>query len=215
MTTQPIFSDVAPWPEKAHPPAPRDHNKPPIEDLIPIQFREALLADHPDFLQKLDDLLGTDEAEGSVHRAFCSDDASLAKCASLVNTLRACEKHVDAVHQAEKAPHLLAGRLVDGQKNALVQRITAGRQKVEALQQNYVRERQREAAEQRAKEDAERRRLEELARENNLEAALPPPPEPEARRAAPVRSDDGATVSTTTEQVTRVTDYAKAFRHVK
>lgn len=225
MASNPVFPDVAPWPEAAAAPAPRGHNRPPPEEVIPAEFREMLLAERPDFLTKLDDLLGDGESVGAVDRAFCTDDESLGKCGSLINTLRACEKHVDATHQTVKAPYLLAGRLVDGQKNALAARILAGRQKVEALQQGYVRERQRLAAEQRAREEDERRRIEEerrrledLARENNIEpAALPPLPEPEPEpvRAAPIRSDDGATVSTSVVMVPTVKDYAKAFKHVR
>lgn len=225
MATKPNFPDIEPWPEARQAPAPRDHNRPSPEDLIPIEFREVLLADRPDFLLKLDSLLGVDDAEGAIHRAFCNDDESLAKCGSLVNTLRACEKHVDATHTAVKAPYLNAGRLVDGQKNALVSRIIAGRQIVEGLQQNYARERQKIANDLRIKEEAERQRiaaerqrLEELARENNIEpAALPPMPEPAPQpvKAAPIRSDDGASVSTSMVLVATVTDYAKAFRHVK
>jgi hypothetical protein len=225
MASKPVFDDVPAWPEPAGNPAPRDHNKPPLEEIIPQEFREALLSERSDFLQKLDDLLGAEGEQGAVHRAFCNDDESLAKCGSLVNTLRACEKHVDATHTAVKAPYLLGGRLVDGQKNALAQRIIAGRQIVEGLQQSYARERQRIINEQRAAAEAERqriegerRRLEELARENNIApAALPPMPEPEPEpiKAAPIRSDDGATVSTSTVLVSKVTDYTKAFRHVK
>jgi hypothetical protein len=236
MATKPIFSDVPEWPEQSAAPAPKGHNRPPLEETIPAEFRETLLADRPDFLAKLDDLLGRDGvdeeneenaevAKGAVNRAYCTDDASLAKCASLVNTLRLCEKHVDATHTAVKAPYLLGGRLVDGQKNALVQRIITGRQIVEGLQQSYARERQRIANEERAKAEAERqrieaerRRLEELARENNIEpAALPPLPEPEPEpvKAAPIRSDDGATVSTSVILVPIVVDYAKAFKSVR
>jgi hypothetical protein len=225
MASQPVFPDVQPWPDQSAAPAPKGHNRAPLEETIPAEFRETLLAERPDFLQKLDDLLGAEDAQGAVHRAFCSDDESLAKCGSLVNTLRACEKHVEAVHTAVKAPYLLGGRLCDGQKNALVQRIITGRQIVEGLQQSYARERQRIANEERAKAEAERqrieaerRRLEELARENNIEpAALPPLPEPEPEpvKAAPIRSDDGATVSTSVILVPIVVDYAKAFKSVR
>lgn len=220
MATKPIFDDVAPWPEQKAVPAPRNHNRPPPEEIIPLEFREALLSERPDFLQKLDDLLGRpasddDEAtEGAVHRAFCKDDDSLAKCASLVATLRACEKHVDGVHKEVKEPYLTAGRLVDGQKNVLVQRIITGRQIVEGLQQTYARQRQREEAERRAREEEERRRLEELARENDLEAALPPSPAPEPVKSAPIRSDDGATVSLGTAWFSKVDDYKTAARAV-
>lgn len=231
MATKPIFDDVPAWPDRGPGLAPRDHNKPPLEELIPVEFREELLADHPDFLTRLDQLLGvaaTDDAEatpGSVHRAVCTDDETLGRCGSLANLLRKCEQHVEATHRTVKEPYLTGGRLVDAQKNALVGRIITGRQIVEGLQQAYARERQRIANEERAKADAERQRieaerqrLEELARENNIEpAALPPMPEyvPEPARAAPIRSDDGATVSLGTEWCSQVEDYAKAFRAVK
>ena len=47
--TKPVFDDVPEWPSQG--PAPRDHNRPPPEELIPLEFREALLSDRPDFLQ--------------------------------------------------------------------------------------------------------------------------------------------------------------------
>ena len=226
MPIQPAFADVDPWPDNASAPAPKGHNKPPLEETIPLDFMEALLSDRPDFLAKLDDLLGTDDASGSVDRATCTDDDSLAKCGSLINTLSFCIKHVDAKHVEIKAPFLLGGRLADGQKNTFNARILAGKQKVEAKQQAYSRERQRIANEERAKAEAgrqrieaERRKLEELARANNIEpAALPPMPEPEPiaePERLKVRSDDGATVSTSVVNVPVVDDYAKAFRHVK
>ena len=217
MATKPIFPDVQAWPDQVGgAPAPSGHNKPPLEELIPVEFREKLLSDNPDFLDKLDQLLGDGESDGAVHRAFCDDEESLGRCGSLVNTLRAAESHVNAIHTAVKAPYLLGGRLVDGQKNSLVSRILVGRQRVEALQQSYARKRQQEANDRRAREDEERRKLAELARENDLEAALPAPSAPVAEApVVKVRSDDGATVSTSTEVVTRVTDYPKAFKLVK
>ena len=57
MATKPIFSDVPEWPEQSAAPAPKGHNRPPLEETIPAEFREVLLAERPDFLQKLDDLL--------------------------------------------------------------------------------------------------------------------------------------------------------------
>ncbi|WP_371433021.1 hypothetical protein [Novosphingobium sp.] len=220
--TQPVFDDVAPWPE-LNPRAVIGGNQPPIEERIPAEFRAALLAERPDFLQKLDDLLGkpaTDDAEateGAVHRAKCDSDETLAKCASLLAILRAAEKHVDTVHTAEKKPHLEAGRLVDGQKNALNQRISAGRQIIENLQFKYAADKREKERQRLQKEAEERAALEALARENNLETALPPAPEPDPApiKAAPIRSDDGATVSLGVEYVATVTDYRRAFTHVK
>jgi hypothetical protein len=130
------------------------------------------------------------------------------------------------VHKAEKQPHLDAGRLVDGQKNVLVQRIAVGRQIVEGLQTDYAnklrkaeRERLAEEATQRQKEADDRATLEALARENGIESALPPapppPPAPEPVKAAPVRADDGASVSLGIDYVATVSNYPKAFKLVQ
>ncbi len=94
-------------------PPPRDHNRPPLEELIPLEFREELLRDKPDFLKLMDDYLGTDDAEGAVHRAACANDDDLGKCGKLINALRAMEKRVGDTHVTVKAPYLQGGRLVD------------------------------------------------------------------------------------------------------
>jgi hypothetical protein len=220
MATNPVFPDAPAWPKAA--PAAIGHNQPPLEERIPAEFRAALLEERPDFLRKLDDMLGTggdptadDYRPGAVHRAKCVDADTMARCASLVGLLRAAEKHVGDVHKVQKQPYLDGGRLVDGQKNAIVARIQAGRQYVEGLQAAYAREQRKAELERLAKEAEERAKLEALARENGLEDAVPPPPEPAPVKRGPLRSDDGATVSTTTVLVPTVTDYAKAFRHVK
>lgn len=225
MTTkpEPLFSDIAPWPEapKRDSLAPKDHNRPPLEDLIPVEFREDLLDERPDFLDRLDQLLGIPAkddqpaTQGSVHRAFCSDEDSLAKCGSLANTLRAARKHVDETHRRVKEPYLLGGRLVDGQKNVLINRIEAGERIIANLQTDYAREQRRIQSERLAKEAEERRKLEELARENNIEAALPPPPPQAAPEPVRTRADDGALTTVTTEIVVTVTDHTKAFKLVK
>jgi hypothetical protein len=239
MATKPVFDDVAPWPEKPAPAvATIGHNLPPLEERIPAEFREALIAERPDFYQKLDDLLGRpgiQDAEGedapiigALQRARCENPDQYAKCGILVNALRACRTLVEKVHKSEKQPHLDAGRLVDAQKNALVTRIEAGMVAVEALQKAYIREQDRlaeierqKALEAQREADARRAELEELAKEKGLEDALPPPPEPvfvpetynPLGLGQPVRTD-GATVSAGKEWKSRVDDYAKAFKHV-
>lgn len=232
MATKPIFDDVAEWPKAAQAPAPKDHNKPPLEEIIPAEFREAILEERPDFYQKLDDLLGKgdpnseDWSDGAVHRAKCDDEKTAALCSSLVGILRAAERHIEGVHKAVKQPYLDGGRLVDGQKNTLVARIATGRSLVENIQADYAeklrlaeRKRLQDEAAQRQKEADDRAALEALAAEKGLEAALPPPPEPvfsaPAPKAAPIRSDDGASVSFGVDYVATVSNYPKAFKLVQ
>ncbi|KAJ8134433.1 hypothetical protein OY671_012354, partial [Metschnikowia pulcherrima] len=94
------------------------------------------------------------------------------------------------------------------QKNASNQRISAGRQIIENSQFKYAADKREKERQRLQKEAEERAALEASARENNLETALPPAPEPEPApiKAAPIRSDDGATVSLGVEYVTTVTD---------
>lgn len=224
MATKPFFDDIAPWPEaKANPREVIGGNEPPLEERIPAEFREALLGERADFMLVLDQLLGKVGADpnaedqsalGSVHRARCDSEETLGRCGELVKRLRVCEALVSGVHTAVKKPYLEAGRLVDAEKNALMGRIAVGKAAVQKLMDDYA---AKELADRRAREAeaaAERAKLEELARENNLQGALPPAPAAPAR-VEPVRSDGGATVSFGTEHVSEVTDYAKAFKKVK
>jgi len=225
MEPKPVFDDIKPWPEQnapeENPRAVIGGNEPPLEERIGAEFREALLGERADFMVLLDQLLGKvnpdlekPEDLGSVHRARCDSEENLGKCGELVKRLRACETLVTSVHVAVKKPYLDAGRLVDGEKNALIGRISDGKAKVQQLMDGYAAEQLKAKREREAEEAANREKLEALARANNLEAALPPPPPPPAR-TGPVRSDGGATVSFGTEHVSTVTDYAKAFKKVK
>lgn len=223
---KPEFDDSAPLL------APRDHNRPPIEELIPLEFREALLRERPDFLQLLDANCGAGDpnseayVEGAIDRARCTDAATYERCGKLANTLRLMEQHVDKTHTECKAPHLLAGRLVDGEKNTLLGRIKPARQRVQGLMDDYLeaeRKKARQAELERLAEiqrqNEEREKLEALARENGIDpavipAAAPPPPAAPVAKAEPVRTD-GATISAGTEYRSKVTDYRKAFTKVK
>lgn len=211
MASQPVFDDVKPWPDQPKPAAAGiGHNKPPVEDDVRAQFLEKLLdGDRAKFLQRLD------EIEGAADRVEVKDDETLGRAGDMMRIVRAAEKHVGDTHVAVKAPFLTAGRICDAEKNALVGRLAAVRSKVEGRMNGYVADKRRQEIEEQRKAEDERRRLEELARENNLEAALPPPPAPAPSRPEPVRSDAGATVSTGVEYVSTVEDYAKAFRKVK
>jgi hypothetical protein len=218
------FKDLKPWPEQKAEPNPRaviGNNEPPLTERIPAEFREALLTERADFMVKLDDMLGKVSPDpekasdlGAVHRAVCKDEDTVGRCGTLVKALRAAEQLVEGVHVKIKKPYLDAGRAVDAEKNALIARIISGKSRVQQLMDDYADEQLKAQRAQQAEEAADRKALEDLARENNLAAALPPPPPPPSR-AAPVRSDGGATVSFGTDFVSTVTDYAKAFKKVK
>lgn len=219
--------------DEAPAPAPRDHNKPPLEELIPLEFREQLTAEHPDFLVLVDDRCGAgdrsseDYQTGEADRAKCVDQDTYERCGKLAKKLRAMEQHVDATHTVVKAPYLQGGRMVDAERNALLGRIKAARDRVQAQMDSYLeaeRKKQREAELERQAElqrqEEERRKAAEVLRENGIsEDVLPvaPPPPPlaaPAPLAGPVRTD-GATISSGIEWRSQVTDYAKAFRKVK
>lgn len=168
MATNPIFDDVPAWPEQrsqAAPP-PAGHNRPPLDELIPQEFREALLSDRPDFDVKMRDLVD------AANRAKADDDETLGRCGDLVKSYRAIIAHVEATHKAVKAPYLEGGRLVDAERKAMLAPVEAAKAKVEAIGNAYVAKREAEAkaererilAEQRAAADAasraERERIE-------------------------------------------------------
>lgn len=158
MTTNPIFSDVPAWPDAATQsvPPPAGHNKPPLEELIPQEFREELLASRPDFLTKVADLVE------AADRAKADDEATLGRCGDLVNAYRKAAQHIDAAHKTVKQPYLEGGRLVDAERKAALEPIERARAKVEAIGNAYIAkreaelraERERVAAEQRAAAEA-------------------------------------------------------------
>lgn len=158
MATNPVFGDVPAWPEAQPAPAPRDHNKPPLEELIPLEFREKLLDEKPDFLVRVRDLID------AASRAQATDDDELGRCGNLVNAYRAALKHIDATHKAVKQPYLEGSRLVDAEKNALVEKIEKAKRQVESVGNAYV-------AEKNAREEAERLRLAAIQRAAAEEAA--------------------------------------------
>lgn len=149
-----MFDDVPEWPERAPQPAAATigHNKPPLDELVPQEFRAELLRDRPDFLTKLD------QAVEAADRAVAIDDETFGRCGDLVNVYRALTKSIDAAHKTVKEPYLTGGRLVDAEKNALADRIDAAKRKVESIGNSYAAERaahlraeqERVAAEQRA-----------------------------------------------------------------
>lgn len=172
MATNPIFDDVPAWPTTPQAPAAdRHHNKPPLEEVIPIEFRERLLDGRPDFLDRLDALV--DNAD----KARATNDEELGKCGTLVKGYRALLQHIDETHKEVKAPYLQGSRLVDAERKALADRVDTAKRKVEAIGNAYT-------AEKDARERAERQRIEAEQRRAAEEAARAQREAEEAERAA-------------------------------
>lgn len=199
MDNKPFFDDVAPWPESAKPAvASIGHNRPPLEELIPEEFRAALLSERPDFLEKFSNLIE------AANRARAVDEETLGRCSDLVNAYRACQKHIDATHKAVKQPHLEACRLVDSEKNSLSGQIATAKSKVEAIGNAFVAKREAEARAERERIAAEQRAAAEAAakaereRQEAEEAAIRAANEAvsaEDREEARKRAEDAARVA--------------------
>lgn len=158
MATNPIFSDVPAWPDQGQSaPAPRDHNKPPLDELIPLEFREKLTEDRPDFLQKVADLVAAAE------RAKAEDDDTLGRCGDLVKAYRTAIGHIEAAHKTIKQPYLDGGRLVDAERKMLIGPVEDAKRKVEGIANAYVAKKDAEARAERARIEAEQRAAAEAA----------------------------------------------------
>jgi len=134
MELKTMFEDVPAWPGKEPQPAQAviGHNKPPLSEIIPVEFRAGLQEKHPTFIKTLDN------AVAAAARAKAEDDETLGKCGDLVVLYRRLISHVEATHKVLKAPHLEAGRLVDAEKNALITRLEDAKRTVEAKGNAFV-----------------------------------------------------------------------------
>ena len=133
------------------------HNRPPLEELIPQEFREELLRERPDFL------LVMDRYVDAADRAEATDDETLGKCGDLVKGYRACISHITETHKVVKEPYLKGGRLVDAEKSALLEKVEAAKRKVEGIGNDFVAKRDAERRAEQARIEAEQREAAEKA----------------------------------------------------
>jgi hypothetical protein len=151
MAIRTLEPEMIDSPDVGNPRAGIGGNKPPLEELIPAEFRAQLLAERPDFLAKFDALV---EAAA---RAKATNDDELGKCGDLVKAYRALIAHITETHKTVKQPHLDAGRLVDAEKNALLQQVEAAKATVESIGNAFVAKRDAEAKAERDRIAAEQR----------------------------------------------------------
>lgn len=162
----------------SNPRAQMGDNMPPLEERIGMEFREALLSQRPDFINRME------SAIAAVDRANVTDDETLGKAGDLEKILRACDGHVSETHKAVKQPYLDGGRAADAEKNRLISPITEARSALRNRMNGFMAEREaairaeqaRVAAAQRAaQEEADRaaraaREAEEVAQRAAREA---------------------------------------------
>lgn len=178
MATAPtIFPDVPAWPEQKGPP-PSGHNRPPMDAEAKAAFREALLADRPEFEQRLADL------EAAADRVEIADDDSYGRAGAFIKQMRAAADHVSEAHKTAKEPYLTAGRAVDQEKNLLIGRLDAAKGKVQPKMNQYAADREAREKAERERVAAEQRRLAEIAAAAERERQRAEREAAEAARAA-------------------------------
>lgn len=133
------------------------HNAPPLEEQVAAEFREELLRDRPDFLRKLDDLVG------SADRAQATNEQELGRCGDLVKAYRALLSHIAITHKTVKQPYLDGGRAVDAEKNDLSARVEDAKRRVEGIGNAFVAQKEAEARAERERVAAEQRAAAERA----------------------------------------------------
>lgn len=169
-------------------------NMPPVEEQIAMEFREALLTDRPDFIERMESAIA---ALARVPEAI-EDEETLGRAGDLDKILRACEAYVAEVHKAVKEPHLARSRACDAEKNALTSKITVARSRLADVMNAFMAKREAErraeemrraaearaAAEAAAKAEREAREAEMAAQRAMAEAANDAEREAAALRAA-------------------------------
>jgi hypothetical protein len=223
MANNPIFDDVPAWPDQAGTAPPMGHNRPPLDEEAAATYREELLKDRPDFMQRVADM------EAAVERVEVTDDTTASRAGDFIKMTRQAVQHAEKAHATAKKPYLDAGRAVDSAKNDIVARLDKIRTAIQPKLNTFVAQREAEARARREAEAAEARRqadearaAEELRREasdaNDAEAMEQVPvmatPVAAAARPEPLRSDAGTTVSGRKVWQSEVTDYAAAFANV-
>lgn len=172
-----IFGDVPAWPDRAGP-APIGHNTAPLDEEARAKFRDQLLSEHPQFMQRLDDL------EAAAGRVDVHDDDTLGRAGDLVKMFRSHAKHITETHEAVKKPYLEAGRAVDAQKNTLCGRLDDMKRQVEPKMNTYLAAKEAEQRAERERIAAEQRRLAEQAQAAERERQRAEQEAIEAARAA-------------------------------
>lgn len=197
----------APWPDEdgavaaSLAPPPAGHNNPPQDEAEVLSGQiDAAAAGIGDY-------------------AEIKDDETAARAQSLRSRLLELSGDADKKREAEKAPHLEAGRAIDKKWQPLVKAAKAAADRIRDALGAHETRKARAAAEAARKVEEERRRLEALAAKARPAAKLlppaaaPPPPAPEPVTA--IRGAYGRAAAVKVVKVATVTDQDAAYGYLK
>ena len=195
------FPDVKPFPSAAATPvagpgAPMGHNRPPLEEAIVLDFRQAI-EDEPHLLDKVNALLA--RKDSIVPQ--CTDADQAGKYGDGCKQIAACKKLIEGHRETLNRPLLTAQRNLKGAADKIIGDLAEVDAKLRQAIGAYQREEDRKAevirAEAQRQAQAARDAAEAAAAENPAAA-----PEPLVEIApvhieqAPIRGDFGAKVGT-------------------
>lgn len=154
------FPNVKPMPDvpAAGRTVARDDNRPPLDEMIVIEFNE-LIAEHD---KRIVDFIAA--ADRAVTIAD-GDDNTAALYGEHVKKISTLVAKIDAAHDQIKAPYLAADRALGARRNGIKGNLNAAKAKVQAVIDDFAR---REDAKRRAEHErnmAEQRRLQAVANE--------------------------------------------------
>lgn len=189
-------------PDSATPPPP------PIGDNLPKAPDRAMAAELDDLVERAWTWLK--EIGGKVR-----DKPEADKLANYGVAVAELEKRAEAAREAEKAPYLQAGRVIDGKWKVVTTKAAEAKASLKALLLPYLTEVRRKAEQEALKADEARRKVE-AERAAAIEQGRTPPPAPPLRGATPSKTVAGTQgkVSLKGRTVYDITDLKAAAAHL-
>lgn len=157
-------------------------------------------------------------SKNAAEYAEIKDDETAAKAQSARSRLNELSRSADSKREAEKKPHLEAGKNIDAKWQPLVKAAKAAADAIAKALSAHETRKAKAADEARAKAEAERKAA--LAKQlaAHPEAPQPPaplPPIPETVAPQPIRGAYGRAATVKVVKIARVTDYDAAYGYLK
>ena len=149
---RPTFAGVKEWPEPAPAVAGIGHNNPPLDEMIVLEFEEAIDA-KPGLRTRINELI---DKGGKLPN--CTDEDMAGRLGDFVKMVGNAHALVDAERETIKAPYLAATRALDGKANGYKSQLTEAKTIATAKLNAFMQEKARKA-------EIERKRIaDEMAR---------------------------------------------------